>query len=87
MTAIVTLDQQGRLELRQEMREDLHLSPGSTLQIEQLEGKLLITPSHESDYLKEVGGLLVFTGEIEPGQEGRDWVREMHEERIRELLK
>jgi AbrB family looped-hinge helix DNA binding protein len=60
-----TLDQSGRIELPQELRDDLGLSPGTVLSIEEKSGGILLKPLSGRSGLIRKDGVLVFSGEIE----------------------
>jgi len=59
----VTLDRFGRLVIPKAVRSALGLGPGSTLEIEEQEGALLLRPRRPEPDLVEEDGVLVFTGE------------------------
>lgn len=60
-----TLDQLGRIVLPQEIRDDLGLSPGAILQIEETNGGILLKPLGGRSGLVRKEGVLIFTGEVE----------------------
>jgi AbrB family looped-hinge helix DNA binding protein len=58
-----TIDKLGRVVIPKEIREDLGLDPGTTLQIEREADALRLRPLHGESNLEERRGVLVFTGE------------------------
>lgn len=60
-----TLDQLGRIVLPQELRDDLGLSPGTVLTIEERSGGILLKPLSGRSGLVRKEGVLVFAGEVE----------------------
>lgn len=60
-----TLDKFGRVVIPKQVREDLGLSPGSVLKIEERAEEIVLKPVAESSPLVVKDGILVFTGEVE----------------------
>ncbi len=60
-----TLDQLGRIELPRELRDDLGLSAGTVLTIEERSGGILLKPVASRAGLVRKEGVLVFAGEAE----------------------
>ena len=77
------LDKFGRIVIPKEIRDALGLRPGSTFFIEENNQEILLKPIEETPHLKNVGGWLVFAGEIQ-GDFSRI-VESVREERIRHV--
>ena len=60
----LVLDQNGKLELPEAVRQALHLEPGSRLYA-QIEGEKLVLTSTKPAELKRVGKLLMWTGDVD----------------------
>lgn len=60
-----TLDKFGRIVIPKQVRDDLGLSPGSVLKIEERDEEIVLKPIVESTPLVLRDGVLVFTGEFE----------------------
>ena len=60
-----TLDELGRIVIPQHVRDDLGLSPGAILEIEERENKIIVTPVLDLEALVVKDGVLVFTGALE----------------------
>jgi AbrB family looped-hinge helix DNA binding protein len=60
-----TLDRFGRIVIPKQVRDDLGLSPGSVLKIEERAEGIVLKPVAESSPLVLKDGILVFTGEVE----------------------
>jgi len=60
-----TLDKFGRIVIPKQVRDDLGLSPGSVLKIEERDRRIVLKPVAESSPLVLKDGILVFTGEVE----------------------
>ena len=60
-----TLDHLGRIALPQQVREDLGLTPGAILEIEERENRIVLTPVLDEGALVMKDGVLVFTGELD----------------------
>lgn len=61
----VTLDKFGRIVIPKQVRDDLGLSPGSVLTLEERDEEITLKPVTENSRLVLKGGVLVFTGEVE----------------------
>lgn len=57
-----TLDKFGRVVIPKRVRDDLGLKPGSVLQIEQADQRILIEPVGDEPHLVVKNGVLVFSG-------------------------
>jgi bifunctional DNA-binding transcriptional regulator/antitoxin component of YhaV-PrlF toxin-antitoxin module len=77
------IDQNGKLEIPESLRVALHLEPGTEVQVEQKGETLILTAAKPAPYLKRIGGILMWTGEI--GSEMNDVVEKMREDRAQEV--
>ncbi len=77
------LDKFGRIVIPKQVRDDLGLSPGSILKIEERDEEIVLKPVAETSPLVLKDGILVFTGEVEG--EFDTAVRRDREERSRKL--
>jgi len=77
------LDKFGRIVIPKQVRDDLGLSPGSILKIEERDEEIVLKPVAETSTLVLKDGILVFTGEVEG--EFDTAVRHDREERSRKL--
>lgn len=59
------LDEFGRIVIPQQVRDDLGLSPGSVLRLEERNEEIVLRPVTERSPLVLEDGILVFTGEVE----------------------
>ncbi len=60
-----TLDRFGRIVIPKQVRDDLGLSPGSVLKLEERDEEIVLKPVVERSPLLLKDGILVFTGEVE----------------------
>lgn len=58
-----TLDRFGRIVIPKAVRDGLGLGPGSVLEIEEREGRIVLTIRREEPDLVREDGVLVYTGE------------------------
>jgi AbrB family looped-hinge helix DNA binding protein len=58
-----TLDKFGRVVIPKSVRDELHLTPGTALSVEERNGEVVLTPTWESPSVVRKGGLLLFAGE------------------------
>ena len=58
-----TLDRFGRVVIPKPVRDELHLTPGTALSVEERNGEIVLKPTWEEPSLKRKGGLLVFAGQ------------------------
>lgn len=86
MTATAILDEQGRLIIPEEFREHLHLAPGDAFEINEEDGKLVLSPAAAKSSLEKIGDMWVVNAERLPGYEEVDTVQLTREERIRDLI-
>ena len=77
------IDQNGKLEIPKQLREALHLEPGSQVQAEQVGETIVLSAAKPTPELKRVGKLLMWTGEV--GTEMKDAVEKIRENRTREV--
>lgn len=59
------LDELGRIIIPKQVREDLGLTPGAVLKIEERQREIVLRPVLEQEALVVKDGVLVFTGEVE----------------------
>jgi AbrB family looped-hinge helix DNA binding protein len=57
-----TLDKFGRIVIPKRVRDDLGLKPGTALQIEQADQRILMEPINEEPHVVVKDGVLVFSG-------------------------
>ncbi len=79
----LTLDKFGRVVIPKAIRDDFHLRPGDVLEVEEEDQCIVLRPVEGESALKEVDGLLVFTGE--PVGDTTNCVAESRQERLRKL--
>jgi AbrB family looped-hinge helix DNA binding protein len=60
-----TLDKFGRIVIPKQVRDDLGLSPGSVLKLEERDEEIVLKPVTGRSRLFLKDGVLVFTGEVE----------------------
>jgi AbrB family looped-hinge helix DNA binding protein len=63
MTTKLTLDQAGRLMIPKALRQELHLAPGDTLQLESEGDRITLRPFRPEALLKKEQGVWVLQGE------------------------
>ena len=63
MTTKITLDKAGRVVLPKPLREELHLCPGDTLQLESEGERITLRPVRPKATLKKEHGVWVYQGE------------------------
>jgi AbrB family looped-hinge helix DNA binding protein len=78
-----TLDRFGRIVIPKQVRDDLGLSPGSVLKLEERDEEIVLKPVVERSPLLLKDGILVFTGEVEGDLETA--LRRDRDERSRRL--
>lgn len=59
----VAVDKAGRLVLPQSIRRQLHIKPGSLLEVDVRDEQIVLRPREHIPALKEVQGLLIHDGE------------------------
>lgn len=65
-----TLDRFGRIVIPKRVRDELGLDAGSVLQIEEAEGRIVLSLRRDEPDLVREDGVLVFTGEATGDLEG-----------------
>lgn len=78
-----TVDEFGRIMIPKQVRDDLGLSPGSVLRLEERAEEIVLRPVAESSHLLLKDGVLVYSGEVEGDLEGA--LRRDRDERSRKL--
>src|ERR1019366_3075579 len=63
MTTKITLDQAGRVLIPKALRQELHLGPGDTLQLENEGDEITLRPLRPKALLKKEHGVWVYQGE------------------------
>lgn len=58
-----TLDKFGRVVIPKPVRDELHLTPGTALSVEERNGEIVLKPTWETPPVVRKGGLLLFSGE------------------------
>lgn len=79
-----TLDRFGRVVIPKQVRDDLGLKPGTVLQIEETNQKILLKPLHERPQLVVKDGVLVFMGKKNGDIEGA--IRTHREKRLSKVI-
>jgi AbrB family looped-hinge helix DNA binding protein len=62
MTTKITLDRAGRVLIPKSLREELHLDPGDTLQLESEGEEIMLRPVRPKALLKKEHGVWVYQG-------------------------
>jgi AbrB family looped-hinge helix DNA binding protein len=84
MTTKLTLDQAGRLMIPKALRQQLHLGPGDTIQLESEGDQITLRPCRPEAVLKKEKGVWVFQGE--PANVSiPDLIDQLREKRLREV--
>ncbi|MGH9671682.1 MAG: AbrB/MazE/SpoVT family DNA-binding domain-containing protein [Bryobacteraceae bacterium] len=82
MKNTVTLDKAGRLVLPKTLRDELHLSPGDTLDLTVQGGAVTLRPRRSSSPLQKKQGVWVFsTGKPMASDETTETLRKIREQR------
>src|SRR5882672_11143360 len=85
MTTKIILDKAGRVLIPKSLREELHLGPGDTLQLESEGDEIMLRPVRPEALLKKEQGVWVYQGE--PTHTSiPDLIDRAREQRSRELL-
>jgi AbrB family looped-hinge helix DNA binding protein len=78
----VTLDQAGRVVLPKELRDELHLSPGDTLELSVHGEEVTLHPRRSASPLQKKQGVWVFsTGRPMASDETAEALRDLREQR------
>ena len=85
MTTRLTLDRAGRLMIPKSLRQELHLGPGDTLQLESEGDQITIRPFRPEALLKKEQGVWVYQGEATHASIP-DLIDRERERRSRELM-
>jgi AbrB family looped-hinge helix DNA binding protein len=84
MNSKVTLDRAGRVVLPKSLREELHLSPGDTLDLTVQGDEVRLRPRRSSSPLQKKQGVWVFsTGKTMTSDETAEALRDIREQRDR----
>lgn len=86
MTAKLTLDKAGRVVLPKPLREQMHLGPGDTLQLETEGERITLRPLRPRATLKKERGIWVYQGEATEASIP-DLIDREREKRLRELMR
>ena len=57
------IDKFGRIVLPKKIRDDMGLSPGTSIKITETPDKIILEPEHSGSAVKEKQGLYVYSGE------------------------
>jgi AbrB family looped-hinge helix DNA binding protein len=85
MTTKLTLDKAGRVMIPKPLRQELHLGPGDTLQLESEGEQITLRPMRPKALLKKERGVWVYQGEPTEASVSAVIDRE-REKRLREML-
>lgn len=81
----LTLDRAGRVMIPKPLRQELHLGPGDTLQVEREGDQIMLRPMRPKALLKKERGVWVYQGE--PTEASITAVIDrQREKRLRELM-
>ena len=83
MTTKITLDQAGRVLIPKNLRQELHLGPGDTLELESEGDEITLRPVRPKALLKKEHGIWVYQGEPSDASI-TDLIDRNRENRIRE---
>ncbi len=84
MTTTIVLDKAGRVVIPKPLREELHLGPGDTLQLESEGERIMLRPARGTMPLQKERGVWVYrTGHPLPGSVTDETLRREREERDR----
>ncbi len=81
MHATLTMDDQGRVALPQDLREELHLAPGDALEMEALEGEITLRPVEKARFVYEGGFPVLYGTSPLPLSIVEDTINQIREER------
>lgn len=79
----ITIDKAGRVVLPKVVRDEYGLIPGTALEVEEIEGAIVLRPSVDRPIVREKEGLLVVASE--PVEELSDALLRLREERLDHL--
>jgi AbrB family looped-hinge helix DNA binding protein len=80
------LDTSGRVVLPKPLRQRLGLRPGTTFEVTEAAGGLLLQPVTERPSLVERGGFLVHTGQATRAFDWQQLSRDLEQERLRDIF-
>ena len=81
---ITTIDKFGRIIIPKKFREHLGISFGTTLNISENDGRIVIEPVQDNNPVVDKDGILVFTGKLDNNRS--DFVHSDRNKRIHKLL-
>jgi len=82
MNSRLTIDKAGRVVIPKPLREQLHLEPGDSLEMESAGEQITLRPVRGTAALKKEHGVWVFhSGQSLPASSTEDMLREIREER------
>jgi AbrB family looped-hinge helix DNA binding protein len=85
MKDVVTIDKAGRIVLPKPLRDELHLSPGDTLDLAVEGEQVMLRPRRSSSPLQKKQGVWVFsTGKPMSSDETAETLRKIREQRDRQ---
>jgi len=85
VTTKITLDKAGRVVIPKPLREQMHLAPGDTLQLESEGERITLRPVRPRATLKKEYGVWVYQGEL-TDVSILDMIEHEREKRIRQLI-
>jgi AbrB family looped-hinge helix DNA binding protein len=85
MTKKLTLDKAGRMMIPKALRQELHLGPGATLQLESEGDEITLRPVRPRALLRKERGVWVYQGEPTEASVA-DVIDRQREKRLRELM-
>jgi AbrB family looped-hinge helix DNA binding protein len=86
MTAKLTLDKAGRVLIPKSVREDLHLGPGDTLELESEDDQITLHPIRPTAQIKKERGVWVYQGE-RTALSIIDLIDRQREKRLRQMMR
>ena len=86
MTTNLTLDKAGRIVIPKPLRDELHLGPGDTLQLEAEGEQIILRPARGTMPLQKRGIWVYRTGQPLPASVTDDTLRRIREERDQQNL-
>jgi len=82
MSTRLTIDKAGRVVIPKPLREELHLEPGDTLEMESVGEQITLRPVRGTSPLTKEHGVWVFhAGQLLPASATDDMLRHLREER------
>jgi AbrB family looped-hinge helix DNA binding protein len=75
------IDKDGRLEIPSNLRQKLGLVPGTVVNVDDENGRMVVEPSSgEKTGLVEVNGRVVFYGKMDPNLDLNEFIRQSRED-------